>query len=69
MCLTFLNSDKPDDFDAKKDLKIGSGSESGSFGTFVTGLGGLLSGVEFLGFLMLTTGKEPVEPPLEGDRG
>ena len=39
--------------------------ESGSFGTFGTGEGGLLSGVEFSGSVTLTSGENPADTPSE----
>ena len=38
---------KSDESDEEESDKFGSGLESGSFGTFSTGLGGLLSRVDF----------------------
>ena len=44
-CLTSLESEEPDESDEEEDENFGSRLESGSFGTFVTVLSRLLSGL------------------------
>ena len=61
--LEYLDSDESNESDKEESNKLGS--ESGSIGTYGTGLGGLLGGVEFPVGVMLPGN----DLPFNGDGG
>ena len=63
--LTYLESDESDESDEEESDEFGSGSESGLFDIFGTGIVGLLSGIEFSRGFTLTADDKPAEPPPE----